>query len=135
DLTDSHTSAAMQASRRLIAAHVPFGVITKSSLARLADVKLLVLPAVNMMDQEEVDAIRAWIRDGGTLLASGGSSLVNKQGQLQKDLMLADVFGASLVKADWHDREHYIAPTSAGAELFGNFSAKYPPFVTGPGME
>lgn len=135
DLSDAHTSAAMQASRRLIAAHVPFGVITKKSLARLADVKLLILPAVNMMDQEEAAAIRDWVKRGGTLLASGGSSLVNKQGQLQPDFMLSDVFGASIVKADWHDREHYIAPTADGAKFFGSFSAKYPPFVTGLGME
>ena len=65
------------------------------------------------------------MRGGGTLLASGGTSLVNKQGQMQKDFMLADVFGVVIVKADWHDREHYIAPTAAGAELFGNFSAEY----------
>ena len=49
----------MQASRRLIGAHLPFGVITKSSLAKLADVKLLILSSVNMMDEEEVEAIRA----------------------------------------------------------------------------
>ncbi len=126
DLSDAHTTAAMQASRRLIAAHVPFGVITKKSLSRLSDVKLLILPAVNMMDQQEVDAIRDWVQRGGTLLASGGSSLVNKQGQLQKDFMLSDVFGVSLVKADWHPTEHYIAPTADGAKLFGDFSASIP---------
>ena len=135
DLSDAHTASSMQASRRLIGAHLPFGVITKSSLAKLPQFKLLILSCVNMMDQEEVDAIRAWVQGGGTLLASGGTSLVNKQGQLQKDFMLADVFGASIVKADWHDREHYVAPTAAGAKLFGNFSSKYPPFVAGLGME
>jgi hypothetical protein len=135
DTSDAHTASSMQASRRLIGAHLPFGVLTKKSLSKLADVKLLVLSNVNMMDQEEVDAIREWVRGGGTLLASGGTSLVNKQGQLQADFMLADVFGASLVKADWQGREHYIAPTAEGAKLFTNFSAKYPPFVTTSGME
>ena len=47
--------------------------------------------------------------------------------------MLADVFGVTLVKADWHDREHYVAPTAAGAKLFGNFSAKYPAVRHRPG--
>jgi hypothetical protein len=135
DTSDAHTASSMQASRRLIGAHLPFGVLTKSSLARLSELKLLVLSGVNLMDDEEVEAIRQWVRAGGTLLASGGTSLVNKQGQLQKDFMLADVFGVSIVKADWHDREHYIAPTAAGAKLFGNFSAKYPPFVSGLGMQ
>lgn len=135
DLSDAHTASSMQASRRLIGAHLPFGVITKASLAKLSDIKLLVLSNVNMMDQEEIDAIRAWVRDGGTLLASGSTSLVNKQGKLQDDFMLADLFGASLVKADWQGREHYIAPTADGAALFANFSAKYPPFVTTSGIE
>ncbi len=135
ELSDAHTASSMQASRRLIAAHLPFGVITKGSLAKLPQLKLLVLSGVNMMDEEEVQAIRHWVRGGGSLLASGGSSLVDKRGQLQQDFMLADVFGVSIEKADWHDREHYIAPTSAGTKMFGNFSAKYPAFVTGLGMQ
>ena len=92
--------------------------MTKGSLAKLADAKVLILSNVNMMDDEEVQAVREWVRGGGTLLASGGTSLVNKRGQLQKDFMLADVFGVSIVKADWQDREHYIGPTEAGARSF-----------------
>ncbi len=125
----------MQAGRRLIAAHVPFGVITKKSLGKLDGVKLLILSGVNMMDEEEADAIRHWVQAGGTLLASGCTSLVDKQGHLQKDFMLGDVFGVSIEKAEWGDREQYIAPTPAGAPLFGNFSAKYPAFVSRPGMQ
>jgi len=135
DTSDAHTASSMQASRRLIGAHLPFGVITKQSLDKLSELKLLVLSNVNMMDDEEVEAIRQWVSSGGTLLATGGTSLVNKRGQLQKDFMLADVFGVSILKPDWQDREHYIGPTEAGAKFFGNFSAKYPAFVTGPGME
>ena len=43
DLSDAHTASSMQVGRRLIAAHVPFGVVTKQSLDRLDGVKLLVL--------------------------------------------------------------------------------------------
>ena len=88
-----------------------------------------------MMDKEEAEAIRQWVQAGGTLLATGGSSLVDKQGQQHGDFMLSEVLGVSIVKADWHDREHYVAPTAAGARLFGNFSSQYPPFVSGPLME
>jgi hypothetical protein len=135
DTSDAHTSSSMQASRRLIGAHVPFGVITKKSLARVAEIKLLILSSVNMMDEEEVVAIREWVRGGGTLLASGGTSLVDKQGRTQNDFMLADVFGVSLVKAAWHDQEHYVAPTALGQKLFAGFSTGHPPFVAGPVME
>ncbi len=134
DLSDAHTASSMQASRRLLGDHVPFGVITKQSLPKLAALKLLILSGVNMMDDEEAQAIREWVRGGGTLLASGGTSLINKQGQLQKDFMLGDVFGVTLDKPDWKDREHYIAPTAAGAKFFAPFSAKVPAFAPGLGM-
>lgn len=135
DTSDAHTASAMQASRWLIANHLPFGVITKSSLSKLAGCKILALSNVNLMDEEEVAAIREWVRDGGALYASGGSSLVNKRGRMQKDFMLADVLGVSIRKADWQDRKHYIAPTSAGQPCFGNWSGKYPAYVRGYGME
>ncbi len=135
DTSDAHTAGAMTASRWLIANHLPFGVVTKRSLSKLAECKVLVLSNVNLMDEEEIAAIREWVRGGGTLFASGGTSLVNKRGQLQKDFMLAEVLGVSLVKADWQDREHYIAPTAAGQRCFGNWNARYPPFAKGFGME
>ncbi|MEX0679172.1 MAG: alpha-L-fucosidase [Pirellulales bacterium] len=135
NLSDAHTASSMQVARRLLGAHLPFSVITKGSLDKLRDVKLLVLSNVNMLDEEEARSIRQWVQGGGALLATGGTSLVNTRGELQKDFVLADVFGASIVKADWHDWQHYVAPTTAAAGLFGNFSAKYPPFVTGAGMQ
>ena len=58
-----------------------FGVLTKKSLAKLSQMKLLILSGVNMMDEEEVAAIRDWVRAGGTLLASGPTSLVDKTRQ------------------------------------------------------
>ena len=135
DTSDAHTAGAMAASRWLIANHLPFGVITKRSLSKLAECQVLVLSNVNLMDEEEIAAIREWVRGGGMLYASGGTSLVNQRGQLQKDFMLADVLGVSLVNANWQDREHYIAPTAAGQKYFGNWSGNYPPFAKGYGME
>jgi Hypothetical glycosyl hydrolase 6/Lacto-N-biose phosphorylase central domain len=134
DTSDAHTTSCMEAARRIIANHLPFGVVTKGSLSKLANAKVLILSNVNMMDDEEVEAVREWVRQGGTLYASGGTSLVNKRGQMQKDFMLADVFGVSIDKADWQKRDHYIAPTPEGAEYFVEFDAKYPAFVTDYGM-
>jgi hypothetical protein len=135
DTSDAHTASSMQAARWLISHHLPFGVITRKSLGRRSDLKVLVLSNVNLMDEEEAATIREWVRAGGCLYASGGTSLVNQRGQLQKDFLLADVFGVSLRKADWQDREHYIAPTPDGQRFFTNFDATYPAFVKGYGME
>ena len=133
---DTHTASSMLAARWLIAEHLPFGVITKQSLAaKLARTRVLVLSNVHFMDAEEAAAIRKWVRAGGMLYASGGTPLVNQLGQLQADFLLADVFGVSIAKPDWSDREHYIAPTAAGREEFSGWDAKYPAYVRGPGME
>jgi hypothetical protein len=131
DTTDSHTRSCMEAARRIISSHIPFGVATKKSLSRLRSDQILVLSNVNMLDLEEANAIREWVRGGGRLYASGVTSLVDKQGRLQKDFMLADLFGVSLEKIDFQSREHYVAPTATGASLFSDFDADYPAYVNG----
>lgn len=135
DTSDSHTEAAMQAASRLIANHVPFGVVTRKSLAELGKLKVLILPNVNMMQPEECDAIREWVRQGGSIIASGGTSLVDTHGRKQPDFMLADVFGVSLVEANWQPRNHYLAPTAAGQSYFPEFDSKYPAFCSGYGFK
>jgi hypothetical protein len=133
---DTHTASSMLAARWLMAEHLPFGVITKKSLAtKLSRTRVVVLSNVHFMDAGEAAAIRDWVRAGGTLYASGGTSLVNEHGQLQPDFLLADVFGVSIAKPDWTEREHYIAPTPAGREQFPGWDAKYPAYVRGAGME
>lgn len=130
DTSDSHTEAAMQVARRLIAGHWLYRVITRSSLGQLDAVKVLVLPQVNMMSEEECEVIRRWVAGGGTLYASGGSSAVNLAGRLGTDFLLGDVFGVSLVSADWRPYPHYVSPTAASESWFGDFDAKYPAFST-----
>jgi hypothetical protein len=87
------------------------------------------------MDDEEIADIRNWVRAGGTLYASGASSLVQTNGQRQSDFMLADLLGVSLVTADWTDREHYVAPTAVGQDCFPGWDTKYPAFVRGATMD
>jgi len=133
---DTHTASCMFASRWLAAEHFPFGVITKKSLAaKLGNTRVLVLSNVHLMDAEEARVIRDWVKEGGALYASGGSSLVSQHGHLLDDFQLADVFGVSIVKPDWSEREHYIAGSGEGREYFSDWDAKYPAYVRGPGME
>ncbi len=135
DRTNAHTDSVLAVCRALIAAHVPYGILTPQSLSRLADHKVLVLANVGVMDAAEADAIRRWVAAGGTIYASGGTSLVTTDGRLQNDFLLADVFGVSLRRADWSARDHYAAPTPAGQPCFGSFTARYPAYLTGYGIE
>ena len=138
DRSSSHTESVLAVCHDLMSSHLPFGVTTPESLSNLADCKVLVLSNVNMMDPDEAQAIRDWVRRGGTLYASGVTSLVDTRGRLQPDLMLGDVFGVSVSGdacaqgADWlRPQVHYIAPTPAGQPLFGEYTAQFPAFSTG----
>lgn len=135
DRSDAHTDSALAVCRVLGENHFPFGVVTKDSLSQLEGVRVLVLPNVCMMDEEEVGLIRHWVEAGGALYANGWTSLVDKQGHLQPDFMLAGVFGVSLRRPDWKGHEHFIAPTAEGQAFFGDFTAPYPAFATAIGLE
>ena len=132
---DSHTPSAMSAARWLITHHLPFTVVTARQLGELARFKVLILPNVHHLSPEEAAAIRAFVRNGGGLYASAGTSLVTDRGRRGADFQLADVLGVSLVRADWADRDHYLAPTAAGAADFGGWDRRHPPLVKGPGFE
>lgn len=131
---DTHTRSAMQAARCLISSHVPFGVITRLSLSQLPRLKALLLCNVHHLDEEEAGAIREWVRNGGALYASAGSSLVDTRGRQSGNFRLSDVFGVSLEKTGWSSFEHYLAPTGAGREIFPEWDEKYPAFIPGPGF-
>jgi hypothetical protein len=125
-----HVEAVQGAAKALIEHHLPFGVITKKSLKNLAQHKIVVLPDVLMMDQEEADAFREYVRAGGSLYASRYTSLITKDGRRQPDFLLADVFGASY-KGETQENFTYIAPAEAGrdralASLFGEYTVRHP---------
>jgi hypothetical protein len=132
---DTHTRSTLQAARALLCSHLPWRIVTRRSISQLPRLKTLVLSNVHHLSGPEVDAIREWVRSGGALYASGATSLVKNTGQRQQDFMLGDIFGVSLVKADWTDREHYVSPTDSGRPDFPGWDTKYPAFVRGPTMD
>jgi hypothetical protein len=105
------------------------------AIDQLARFKVLILSNVHHLSPDEARAIREFVRQGGGVYASGGTSLVTTSGRRLPDFQLADVFGVSLVKADWSDREHYVAPTPAGAADFAGWEATHSPFLKGYGFE
>ena len=126
-LSDTHTASAMNLATRLITAHLPFTIITARQLPDLSRFKVLILPQVHHLSPREAAAIRAFVRCGGALYASGATSLVTAEGRRLADFQLADVFGVSLVRADWNPCEHYLTPTAAGAVAFADWTTGLPP--------
>lgn len=88
-----HFTALAGAARALQEAHIPFGVITRANLAQASRWPVIVLPNAERLADNEVDALRAYVADGGRLYASRGTSLWDADGGRRDDFALADVFG------------------------------------------
>jgi hypothetical protein len=94
--TYPHQVAVSGAVRQLQHDHIPFGAITRSQLDRLGEYRVVVLPDVLRMDDEEIERLRAYVAGGGSLYASGRTSLLAPEGILRDDFGLSDVFGVHL---------------------------------------
>jgi hypothetical protein len=100
-------------SQALIRARIPYVPLHVDDIERVAeelDLKLLILPNLAALSDEQVDALRRFVQRGGGLIATGLSSLCNEWGETRPDFALSDVFGVSL--PDQHPwRDH---PTRTG---------------------
>jgi len=125
-----HVDGVFQAAAALIRQHVPYGILTRRNLDSLDRFRVLVLPDVLMMDDEEVEALRAYVAAGGALYASQHTSLQKTDGSRPGDFMLADVFGVSS-RGVTEARFAYVAPVQGQEDLFDGYSAKYPLGIAG----
>jgi hypothetical protein len=120
-----HVDGITSTARALIAAHVPYGVITRSDLGRLNRHKVIILPNVLALSPAEAEALRAYVHGGGNLYASKHTSLITTDGIRHADFLLADVFGVSYV-GETPETYTYIAPIAGEEDNFAGYSAKWP---------
>ena len=81
----------------LIEARVPFELVHEAFLTpdRLDQFRLLILADAAALSDAQCDAIRGYVKRGGSVLATFASSLFDEFGQRRDDFGLADVFGVS----------------------------------------
>jgi len=129
-----HIESTVKTVQALIYDHIPYGVITHKDLNRLSDYKAIALCNVLMMDDEEAAAFREYVKNGGKLLATRGTSFKRADGKENGNFMLADVFGA-----DAHGETvypfTYVAPEGKGEQLMDYFTKDYPIAIPSPQME
>ena len=65
------------------------------SYDKIKDLNVLLLPNAVCMSEEEMDAVRRYVMDGGGLVASYMTSLYDAQGQKRSDFGLKDILGCS----------------------------------------
>jgi len=106
----------------LYRSQIPFDFISEEAVAagQCARYRCLVLPTCACLSDEAVQAIRAFVQQGGLLIASLETSLFDGTGKPRDALGLADVFGASLEQGGYALRDfNYIEFTGSHPLLKG----------------
>jgi len=81
----------------LIEDHMPFELLNADIIdnEHLMPFKLLILPNITGLSNQQCDQIRDFVKAGGSLLATFETSLYDEKGNQRKDFGLSDLFGVS----------------------------------------
>ena len=81
----------------LIEARMPFEMVNDRMLNQeyLKPYRLLILPNIAQLSDEQCGHLRKFVENGGSLVATYETSLYDKEGKRRSDFGLADLFGAS----------------------------------------
>jgi hypothetical protein len=105
---DAFTRSVLGMEQALIHHHVPFKALFAEDLRDLAGTRhaqVLVLANVLCMSDEEIANVRAFVNAGGSLFATGLTSLYDQDRRQRRNYGLADVFGVSF--AEVKEKEIY----------------------------
>lgn len=81
----------------LIRAGIPFLPVNADHISRDAEqLSLLILPNLGSMTGDQVKSIKQFVRGGGSLIATGVSSLYDQWGDPLPDFALGDIFGVHM---------------------------------------
>ncbi len=115
-----HLDAALGAARTLREKHIPVGVISKNNLEDTSAYRVIVLPDVLVISEEEAQALSRFVARGGALYASGQSDLT----------YLSDLFGVE-TEGLTPETVTYITPTPQGKHLLPDIDAAFPLSIIG----
>lgn len=87
----------------LIQAKVPFAILYNEHLKELSKYRVLVLADQECLDEEQLELIREFVRNGGGLVATEQTSLYTERRLRRRDFGLKDLFGVAA--PSWHARE------------------------------
>jgi len=113
--------ATLLVEQTLIQHQTPFHIIFDGDLERLGDYRAVVLPEVQFMSEEEIEKVRAYVKQGGGVLATGATSLYDEMERRRYELGLGDVLGTDGTSASQVEfgkgRGAYLPKVAPGAPL------------------
>lgn len=85
--------------KALIRARIPYLPVHADHIDRdAAGLSLLILPDLAVMSDDQVSAVKRFVSRGGSLVATGNTSLLDQWGEPRPDFALGDLFGAHLAQ-------------------------------------
>jgi hypothetical protein len=109
-----HRTATVGAARVLQEAHIPFSVVTNVSLDQLSRYRAVILPWVVEMTAAQAEVFRKFVAGGGTLYASGPSSVERLMASSPR-FLLEDVLGVRIKGLKNHSI-FYLTPENAAVK-------------------
>jgi hypothetical protein len=86
----------------LIQAKIPFDIIFDDQLKNLSKYKVLVLADQECLNDDKLDLVRSFVKNGGGLVATEHTSLYTEWHERKRDFGLKDLFNVSA--PEWHNR-------------------------------
>src|SRR5262249_52366935 len=102
----------------LVEARVPFEMVHDRLLdpEHVGQFRLLILPNIACLSDRQCDQLRAFVRGGGSLVATHETSLYDERGERRGDFGLGDLFGARFGgRIEGPMRNSYLRLDHAGA--------------------
>ncbi len=111
--------------KALTPSHTDYDILTRNKLDKLGEYKAVVFSDITFMSEEEIEALRQYVRNGGRAYVSGETSLRDDKGNLAENFRLSDVFGVNY-EGIYEIAPNYVAPACDNPEIFGDYTRKYP---------
>ncbi len=97
--SDAHREAILGAMKCCDAANISWTVLPEREITKgLSAYKMVILAGLYHVSPELAEALRAFVQEGGTVLADGECGLYETDGQLRKNFVLADMLGVDFVR-------------------------------------
>lgn len=109
----------------LIRSHIPYQIITPNNLDDCSSIQILILPNVRTLTKKEIDVIKKFVANGGSLIVTGDTGMWDENGNKLSDFALAKLTGVHFKEITNEDIT-YMTPVGKGISLMPENEGKYP---------
>ncbi|MCX5758341.1 MAG: beta-galactosidase trimerization domain-containing protein, partial [Candidatus Hydrogenedentes bacterium] len=123
------------AHKTLVYEHIPFGVVLDENVSAdiLRQFPVVLLPNVPILSQREVDLLRDYVEQGGSLIVTGHTGLQGPMGEALDHSTIETLIGAKLVERLTSLDNFVRFPADTPERLRTDYPADWPFLVEGPG--